>query len=72
MAVSASGSSPEPREPKVGAAGSAVAPGRHQAFEIEPRRTPLYRVERMIFVTALWTWFRPEVAGASTFPRPGR
>ena len=46
MAVSTSGpaSGAEPNEPRMCRA--AAAPGRHQAFEIEPRYTPLYRVER--------------------------
>ncbi len=54
-----------------GAAGPAAAPGRHQAFQVDPRRTPLYRVERMIFVTALWAWFRPEVSGREHVPETG-
>ena len=44
------------------ASGTAIAPGRHQLFEINPNYTPLYRVERTIFVTALWTWSPPEGA----------
>jgi 1-acyl-sn-glycerol-3-phosphate acyltransferase len=51
--------------------GPAVAPGRHQLFEVNPAYTPLYRVERTIFVTALWTWFRPKVTGREHVPETG-
>jgi 1-acyl-sn-glycerol-3-phosphate acyltransferase len=51
--------------------GPAAAPGRHQAFEINPGYTPLYRVERTIFVTALWAWFRPKVTGREHVPETG-
>jgi 1-acyl-sn-glycerol-3-phosphate acyltransferase len=63
------GSRPEP-EPE-DTPGAADAPGRHQPFEIDPRYTPLYRVERTIFVTALWTWFRPQVTGREHVPETG-
>jgi 1-acyl-sn-glycerol-3-phosphate acyltransferase len=66
VAVSATGSSPDD-----GPAGEAEAPGRHQPFEIDPRRSPLYRVERMLFVTALWAWFRPKVVGKENIPATG-
>jgi 1-acyl-sn-glycerol-3-phosphate acyltransferase len=66
VAVSATGSSPDD-----GQAGEAEAPGRHQPFEIDPRRSPLYRVERMLFVTALWAWFRPKVVGKENIPATG-
>ena len=66
MAVSAAGSSSEDED---GAA--AGAPGRHQPFEIDPRRSALYRVERMVFVTALWAWFRPKVVGKEHIPETG-
>ena len=36
-----------------------------------PRYTPLYRVERSIFVTALWAWFRPKVTGRENMPEEG-
>ncbi len=51
--------------------GAPAAPGRHQPFEVEPRYTPLYRVERSIFVTALWAWFRPQVTGKEHVPATG-
>jgi 1-acyl-sn-glycerol-3-phosphate acyltransferase len=51
--------------------GPATAPGRHQPFEINPSYTSLYRVERTIFVTALWTWFRPKVTGREHVPETG-
>lgn len=67
MAVSTSGSGPGAGpEP-----GSAVAPGRHKDFEVNPNYTPLYRVERTIFVTALWTLFRPKVTGKEHVPKTG-
>ena len=76
MAVSPAGTSPEPeQEPEADAGGTdgtgAQAPGRHQPFEIDPRRTPLYRVERMIFGTVLWAWFRPRVVGRENIPETG-
>jgi 1-acyl-sn-glycerol-3-phosphate acyltransferase len=67
--VPGAGSRPEP-EPE-DTSGSGDAPGRHQPFEIDPRYTPLYRVERTIFVTALWTWFRPQVTGREHVPETG-
>jgi 1-acyl-sn-glycerol-3-phosphate acyltransferase len=66
VALSAEGSSPHPED------GRAVrAPGRHQPYEIDPRRSVLYRVERAIFVTALWAWFRPRVVGREHIPTSG-
>jgi 1-acyl-sn-glycerol-3-phosphate acyltransferase len=53
------------------AAEPAEAPGRHQIFEIDPAKTPLYRTERAIFVAGLWTWFRPEVTGKEHVPATG-
>jgi 1-acyl-sn-glycerol-3-phosphate acyltransferase len=67
VAVSAAGSSPDPEE----LSGAAEAPGRHQPFEVDPRRTVLYRVERMLFVTGLWAWFRPKVVGREHVPATG-
>ena len=69
MAVNAAGSSPDPEGGQQESA--AEAPGRHQPFEIDPRRTVLYRAERMLFVTALWTWFRPKVVGREHIPATG-
>ncbi len=67
MAVSTQGATPEGED----GAGPAAAPGRGQAFEVDPRRTALYRTERAIFVTALWTWFRPKVVGRENVPATG-
>jgi 1-acyl-sn-glycerol-3-phosphate acyltransferase len=53
------------------AAAAADAPGRHQIFEIDPAKTPLYRAERAIFVSGLWTWFRPKVTGKEHVPSSG-
>ncbi len=67
MALSTQGATPE------GGDGDppAAAPGRGQAFEVDPRRTALYRAERAIFVSALWTWFRPKVVGRENVPGTG-
>jgi 1-acyl-sn-glycerol-3-phosphate acyltransferase len=70
--VSPTGSSPDDAaQGRTGAGAGAEAPGRHQPFEIDPRRTALYRLERMLFVTALWTWFRPKVVGRENIPATG-
>jgi 1-acyl-sn-glycerol-3-phosphate acyltransferase len=75
VAVSAAEPTPEGPTPECstpeGAAPEAVAPGRHQAFEIDPRRTALYRTERAIFESVLWTWFRPKVTGRENIPATG-
>ena len=73
MAVNADGPGPDaeaepvPTDPP----GPAAAPGRHQVFEINPSYTALYRIERTIFVTALWAWFRPKVTGREHVPESG-
>jgi len=67
MAVSGPDAAPESEDH----IGDPVAPGRHQAFEVDPRSTALYRTERAIFVTALWTWFRPKVVGREHIPETG-
>ena len=64
-------STPDPASEARGETGGPEAPGRHQAFEVDPRRTPLYRIERAIFVTALWSWFRPNVVGKEHVPETG-
>jgi 1-acyl-sn-glycerol-3-phosphate acyltransferase len=69
VAVSKAGSSPD--ADAHGRHGAVEAPGRHQPFEIDPRRTPLYRAERTIFVTVLWAWFRPKVVGRENIPATG-
>ena len=48
-----------------------LAPGRHKPFEIDPRYSALYRIERTIFVTALWAGFRPKVTGRDHVPETG-
>jgi 1-acyl-sn-glycerol-3-phosphate acyltransferase len=65
--VPGGGAEPEGKD----APGPAVAPGRHQPFEINPRYTALYRIERTIFVTGLWAWFRPRVTGREHVPETG-
>jgi 1-acyl-sn-glycerol-3-phosphate acyltransferase len=57
--------------PEDASPGQAAAPGRHQVFEIDPRRTPLYRVERVIFESVLGAWFRPHVTGREHIPARG-
>jgi len=69
VAVSTSDPGPGPKE--AADASLASAPGRHQAFEIEPRKTALYQIERGIFVSALWAWFRPKVLGKEHVPATG-
>lgn len=74
MAVSGPGPAsahPSGAESGPGARTGDDAPGRHQAFEIDPRKDPLYRVERAIFVTGLWIWFRPRVVGKEHVPTTG-
>jgi 1-acyl-sn-glycerol-3-phosphate acyltransferase len=48
-----------------------AAPGRHQEFEVDPRRTALYRTERGIFSAAMWALFRPKVVGKEHVPTTG-
>ena len=67
MAVSTADSSPD----REGDGGAVEAPGRHQPFEIDSRRSVLYRAERMIFVSMLWAWFRPKVTGREHIPATG-
>jgi 1-acyl-sn-glycerol-3-phosphate acyltransferase len=69
VVVNTAGSSPDPDGD--GRHGAVEAPGRHQPFEIDPRRSMLYRAERMVFVTVLWTWFRPKVVGRENIPASG-
>jgi 1-acyl-sn-glycerol-3-phosphate acyltransferase len=70
--VSKAGRGPEANlDAKDEAPSRALAPGRHQMFEIDPRVTGLYRVERGIFVSALWAWFRPQVEGKEHVPATG-
>ena len=66
MAVSTAGSSPDAEGGR-----DAEASGRHLPFEIDPRRSVLYRVERMLFATVLWAWFRPKVVGREHIPSTG-
>jgi 1-acyl-sn-glycerol-3-phosphate acyltransferase len=40
-------------------------------FEVEQRRTLLYRAERALFVSVLWAWFRPKVVGKEHVPTTG-
>ncbi len=68
MALSGTGPGPgaEDETPTPG-----VAPGRHQVFEVDPRRTALYRTERVIFASVLGPWFRPKVVGKEHIPATG-
>jgi len=67
VAVSTPDSGPEGGD----SAAATEAPGRNQVFEVDPRPTVLYRAERAVFVTALWTWFRPKVTGREHVPETG-
>jgi 1-acyl-sn-glycerol-3-phosphate acyltransferase len=71
VAVNAAGSTPGVEGQGQDGSGEPEAPGRHQPFEIDPRRSPLYRVERMLFVTLLYAWFRPKVVGREHIPASG-
>jgi len=70
VALSTPDEGPGPVEGTV-APSKAVAPGRHHEFDVEPRKTPLYLVERGIFVSGLWAWFRPKVVGKEHVPATG-
>jgi 1-acyl-sn-glycerol-3-phosphate acyltransferase len=67
VALSSADSSPD----REGDGRAVEAPGRHQPFEIDARRSVLYRAERMIFVSTLWAWFRPKVTGREHIPATG-
>ena len=71
LVVAVSASEPAPDGPSRAPRPTAAAPGRHQPFEIDPRRTPLYRAERVAFESLLWTWFRPKVTGREHIPATG-
>lgn len=71
MAVSTSGPASDAEPGSADTEGPTAAPGRHQPFEVNPNYTPLYRVERTIFVTALWGMFRPKVTGKEHVPKTG-
>ena len=50
---------------------SAAAPGRHQHFEIEPRRGVGYRIARGIIMGLTRVWFRPQVHLDAPLPSTG-
>ena len=66
MAVSTPGPAPDH-----GAPPPLGTPGRNLVFEVDTHKTPLYLVERGIFVGALWAWFRPRVVGKEHVPSSG-
>ncbi|HLN15726.1 MAG TPA: lysophospholipid acyltransferase family protein [Acidimicrobiales bacterium] len=49
----------------------AEAPGRHVAFTVDPRYTPVYGVARAIFTAIMRAWFRPRVTGKGEVPAEG-
>ena len=49
----------------------APAPGRHQEFAIEPKRTVGYRMLRGAFSLLMRLWFRPQVVGREYVPITG-
>jgi 1-acyl-sn-glycerol-3-phosphate acyltransferase len=53
------------------AAAAAAAPGRHQEFAIEPKRSMGYRTLRGIFDVIMRLWFRPKVVGREYVPATG-
>ncbi|HEY1828121.1 MAG TPA: lysophospholipid acyltransferase family protein, partial [Acidimicrobiales bacterium] len=63
-------STPEP-DSVPEAAKLAEAPGRHQEFAIEPRRTLGYRAIRGTFNVLMWLLFRPKVEGRHYVPATG-
>jgi 1-acyl-sn-glycerol-3-phosphate acyltransferase len=69
VALSPAGEGPSPKGGP--APGLGDAPGRNMPFEVELRKGVLYRVERAIFVGALWAWFRPRVVGEENVPETG-
>lgn len=63
-------STPEP-ESSEEAATPVAAPGRHQVFEIDPRRTFSYRAIRGTFNALMWLLFRPRIEGRQYVPATG-
>jgi 1-acyl-sn-glycerol-3-phosphate acyltransferase len=51
--------------------GPVTAPGRHQAFAVEPSRSVGYRILRGIFHGLMWCLFRPKVTGRQHVPETG-
>jgi 1-acyl-sn-glycerol-3-phosphate acyltransferase len=47
------------------------APGRHQVFDTDPRRTFRYRAIRGTFNVLMWCMFRPKVVGRQYVPAGG-
>jgi 1-acyl-sn-glycerol-3-phosphate acyltransferase len=58
-------STPEPEQ------SLAAAPGRHQAFAVEPTRSITYRLLRGTFNVIMWLLFRPKVEGKEHVPASG-
>jgi 1-acyl-sn-glycerol-3-phosphate acyltransferase len=48
-----------------------AAPGRHQEFAIEPKRSIGYRMLRATFNAIMRVWFRPKVVGQEHVPATG-
>ena len=68
MAVSATGRRPACRDED---AGRAAAPGRHQAFEVDPRAPRSTAPSGRSSSPPCGRWFRPKVAGAEHVPESG-
>jgi len=49
----------------------ATAPGRHQTFAVEPKRSAGYRLIRAAFNAIMWLLFRPKVEGKEHVPATG-
>jgi len=71
VAVSTPGSEPVPTGRDAAAHHHAPAPGRHQEFAVEPKRTLGYRLLRGTFNVLMRIWFRPRVVGREHVPATG-
>jgi len=62
---------PAPEPEPTPETGPVAAPGRHQEFAIEPRRSFGYRALRGTFEVLMRLWFRPKVVGREHVPATG-
>ena len=54
-----------------GRSGGGTSAGPPPGLRGRPEAHPLYRIERAIFTTVMWTWFRPKVVGREHVPETG-
>jgi 1-acyl-sn-glycerol-3-phosphate acyltransferase len=64
-------STPEPEQGTTDTPSVVAAPGRHQEFAIEPKRSAGYRLLRGTFNGIMRLWFRPKVVGLEHVPSTG-